>query len=108
MCWPNLRSYNTHKLEFRSKQCALIAYNTHHKGYKCLDISTGRVYTSHDVVFDKYVFPFFKLHPNAGACLHLEISPLPANLVLSSSGGSSVATNHMPKSTDASMQLCSS
>jgi hypothetical protein len=29
-----------------------------HKGYKCLDCSTGRIYVSHDVIFDKKVFPF--------------------------------------------------
>ena len=29
-----------------------------HKGYKCLDRSTGRIYISRDVVFDKTVFPY--------------------------------------------------
>ena len=29
-----------------------------HKGYKCLDRSTGRIYISRDVVFDETVFPF--------------------------------------------------
>jgi hypothetical protein len=28
-----------------------------HKGYKCLDKSSGRIYISRDVVFDEYVFP---------------------------------------------------
>jgi hypothetical protein len=45
-CWPNLRPYNSHKLSFRSKQCVFLGYSSHHKGYKCLDISTGRVYIS--------------------------------------------------------------
>jgi hypothetical protein len=81
VCWPNLRPYNTHKLAFRSKQCTFLGYNTHHKGYKCLDISTGRVYISCDVVFDETVFPFSTLHPNAGARLRLEISLLPPSLI---------------------------
>ena len=68
-CWPNLRPYNSRKLHFRSKQCAFLGYSNLHKGFKCLDISTGRVYISRDVVFDENVFPFSKLHPNAGARL---------------------------------------
>jgi hypothetical protein len=43
-CWPNLRPYNAHKLQFRSLRCAFLGYNNLHKGYKCLDIATGRVY----------------------------------------------------------------
>jgi hypothetical protein len=38
-----------------------------HKGYEYLEISTGRVYISRDVIFDEEIFPFAKLHPNAGA-----------------------------------------
>jgi histone deacetylase 1/2 len=45
-CWPNLRPYNYHKLAFRSKQCAFLGYSNLHKGFKCLDISSGRVYIS--------------------------------------------------------------
>jgi hypothetical protein len=47
-----------------------------HKGFKCLDISTGRLYISHDVVFDENVFPFSELHPDAGARLRSEIELL--------------------------------
>jgi hypothetical protein len=79
-CWPNLRPYNNHKLAFRSKQCTFLGYNVHHKGYKCLYVSTGRVYISRDVVFDESV-PFSKLHPNAGAQLRSEISLLPSSLI---------------------------
>jgi histone deacetylase 1/2 len=41
--WPNLRPYNTKKLEFRSKRCVFLGYNNLHKGFKCLDPSVGRV-----------------------------------------------------------------
>ena len=51
--WPNLRPYNDRKLMLRSKQCAFIGYSAQHKGVKCLDIPTGRVYISRDVVFDE-------------------------------------------------------
>lgn len=82
-CWPNLCPYNTHKLAFRSKQCAFLGYSSHHKVYKCLDISNGHVYISRDVVFDETVFPFAKLRPNAGAGLHAEISLLSPDLISS-------------------------
>ena len=86
--WPNLRPYNSRKLEFRSKQCVFIGYSPLHKGYKCLDPKAGRVYISRDVIFDEDVFPFAALHPNAGALLRKEIELLPDMLrnPLSSSG----------------------
>lgn len=54
---------------------------------KCLDVSTGWVYISRDVVFDENIFPFSLLHPNAGACLRSEISLLPPDLLPSDQGG---------------------
>jgi histone deacetylase 1/2 len=80
-CWPNLRPYNRHKLELRSKRCAFLSYSNLHKGYKCLDIQSGRVYISRDVIFDEEVFPFSTLHSNAGARLRAEIALLPSGLV---------------------------
>lgn len=56
--WPNLRPYNSRKLNFRTKQCVFIGYNSSHKGYKCFDRSTGRVYISRHVAFDETIFPF--------------------------------------------------
>jgi hypothetical protein len=77
-CWPNLRPYNKHKLDFWSKQCVFLGYSSQHNGFKCLDISEGRIYISRDVVFDETVYHFAKLHPNAGARLHKDISLLPS------------------------------
>jgi hypothetical protein len=42
-----------------------------------LDVDTGHVYVSHDVVFDEGVLPFSQLHPNAGPQLRAEILLLP-------------------------------
>jgi hypothetical protein len=80
-CWPNLQPYNTRKLAFRSTRCVFLGYSSLHKGFKCLEPSTGRVYISHDVVFDENVFPFSELHPNVGARLRQEILLLPHHLV---------------------------
>lgn len=71
----------TRELSFRSTRCAFLGYSAFHKGFKCLDTSTGRIYISKDVVFDENVFPFANLHPNAGALLRQEILLLPPNLL---------------------------
>ena len=94
-CWPNLRPYNNRKLMFRSKQCAFLGYSAQHKGVKCLDISTGRVYISRDVVFDETKFPFGDLHPNAGALLRKEILLLPPHLSGYDQGGITNCDDHM-------------
>ena len=57
-CFPYLRPYNTYKLQFRSKKCVFLGYSLNHQGYRCFDISTGRVYLSRHMVFDEYSFPF--------------------------------------------------
>jgi hypothetical protein len=57
-----------------------LGYSNLHKGYKCLDISTGRLYISRDIVFDEAVFPFATLHSNARARLREEINLLPLSL----------------------------
>ena len=51
-----------------------------HKGVKCLEVSTGRVYISRDVVIDESIFPFAQLNPNAGALLRQEILLLDSSL----------------------------
>ena len=76
-CWPNLRPYNKHKLEFRSKQCVFLGYSPLHKGYKCLHVSSNRVYISRDVVFDENVFPFSHTSSSTSAPLS---SSLPTEL----------------------------
>ena len=50
-------------------------YSNLHKGFKCLEPSTGRIYISRDV-FDEIVYPFAQLHPNAGALLRRELDLL--------------------------------
>lgn len=86
-CWRNLCPYNSHKLQFCSKQCVFLVYSNMHKGFKCLDISTGRIYISRDVVFDESIFPFASLHENAGARLRSEILLLPSSLLNAPSHG---------------------
>ena len=56
-CYPLMRPYNPHKLTFRSKKCVFLGYSPNHRGYRCLDLSTNRVYISRDVVFNEQDFP---------------------------------------------------
>ena len=57
-CWPNLRPYNSHKLQPRSIQCVFLSYSLLYKGYKCLHLSSNRIYISRDVIFFETHFPF--------------------------------------------------
>jgi hypothetical protein len=75
-----------------------------HKSFKCLEISSGRVYISRDVVFDETEFPFSKLHPNAGARLREEISLLPQDLLNPSE--SEQLPDHVANSLDDSDVFC--
>ena len=60
-CFPYLHPYNTHKLQYRSLECAFLGYSSHHKGYLCLDIHSSKVYISHHVIFNEDSFPFKNL-----------------------------------------------
>lgn len=57
LCFPWLKPYTTSKLQPRSVKCTFIGYSRNHKGYYCLDNSTGRIYISRHV-FHEDVFPF--------------------------------------------------
>jgi histone deacetylase 1/2 len=107
-CWPNLRPYNQHKLEFRSRQCVFIGYSPLHKGFKCLDVSSGRVFISRDVIFDESIFPFSELHSNAGARLRAEINLLPSDLVPLSIPGVEPVADRVFNSANATQQNGSS
>jgi hypothetical protein len=80
-CWLNLRPYNKHKLQFHSQQCVFLGFSNFHKGFKCLEPKSGRVYISRDVTFDESVLPFSQLQPNVGRRLCEEISLLSPNLL---------------------------
>jgi transposase InsO family protein len=56
-CYPLLRPYTSHKLNFRSKKCVLIGYSSTQKGYRCLDLQTNHVYISRHVIFYESQFP---------------------------------------------------
>jgi hypothetical protein len=55
LCYPLLRLFGLHKLEYRSKPCIFLGYN--YAGYKCLDPVTNKVYLSRHVIFNEDFFP---------------------------------------------------
>ncbi|KAL5537784.1 hypothetical protein UlMin_045380 [Ulmus minor] len=57
LCYPFIRPYNSHKLQFRSVKCLFVGYSPQHKGYMCLDYTSGRVYVTRHVIFDENNFP---------------------------------------------------
>lgn len=57
-CYPWLQPYTPHKLDTRSKRCVFLGYTLNHKGYQCLDTTTGRIYISRHVIFNEEFFPF--------------------------------------------------
>ncbi|OMO89784.1 Integrase, catalytic core [Corchorus capsularis] len=57
-CYPHLVPYNKTKLEFKTRQCVFLGYGVQHKGYKCLDPQSRRIYISRNVAFDENLFPF--------------------------------------------------
>ncbi|PRQ16309.1 putative RNA-directed DNA polymerase [Rosa chinensis] len=58
LCFPWLKPYAAHKLDFRSRKCVFLGYSLYQKGYRCLDPTNGRVYVSRHVIFDENTFPF--------------------------------------------------
>ncbi|KAD6118667.1 hypothetical protein E3N88_09938 [Mikania micrantha] len=57
-CYPHLRPYNKHKMDFRSTSCVFLGYSTAHHGYRCFDPVTDRIYICRHVRFNESFFPF--------------------------------------------------
>lgn len=60
-CYPHLRSYNAHKMDFRSAPCVFLGYSTSHHGYRCFDIKSDKLYVARHVRFNEQLFPFIPL-----------------------------------------------
>lgn len=56
-CFPLLKPYNNHKLDFHTQKCLMIGYSPIHKGYTCLS-PTEKTYIAKHVQFNKSEFLF--------------------------------------------------
>ncbi|KAG8500188.1 hypothetical protein CXB51_004156 [Gossypium anomalum] len=56
-CFPYLRPFLSHKLDFQSQPCTFLGYSSQHKGYHCLT-PDGKMVISRHMVFDEQRFPF--------------------------------------------------
>ncbi|PKU78648.1 Retrovirus-related Pol polyprotein from transposon TNT 1-94 [Dendrobium catenatum] len=57
-CFPWLRPYTANKLLPRSQECTFIGYSPVHKGYKCLNSYSNKIFISRHVTFNETCFPF--------------------------------------------------
>ena len=104
-CYPLVRPYRQHKLDFCSDLCLFLGYSEQHKDYKCLS-PTGKTYISKNVIFDESLFPYtqyFTKEP--GSATTTSLLPYSPTLIpqiplitptLSQNLNSSLATNTHP------------
>lgn len=57
LCYPCLRPFGRHKLEFKSCKAIFLGYSMPHKGYLCYDLHFSKVIISRHVIFDESKFP---------------------------------------------------
>jgi histone deacetylase 1/2 len=58
LCFSFLCPYHAHKLDFRSSPFMFLGYSSSHLGYRCLDLTSHRIYVSRHVRFYENIFPF--------------------------------------------------
>ena len=80
-CFPYLGPYVSDKLSSRSIECVFLGYSHQHKGYRCLDPKTGRLYVSRHVIFNETCFPYKNMQVQASGPLEFALLPSLTSLV---------------------------
>lgn len=74
-CFPYLKSQGLNKFSRKTISCVFLGYSPLHKGYRCLDPHTHKVYISRHVVFNESIFPFIvKEQPSSESLQNLSIT----------------------------------
>jgi hypothetical protein len=102
-CWPHLRPYNSHKLQFCSTKYVFWAIVPFTKDTNVLILPLEEF---SGVIFDE-VFPFSYLHPNVGPKLGAEIA-LHTTLFPTVNLGCQQNDGHMVNFPNDTNQICSS
>ncbi|KAM2169392.1 hypothetical protein ACFX1Q_038704 [Malus domestica] len=110
-CFPWLKPYSSSKLDPKGRACVFLGYSLNHKGYKCLDPATHRVYISRHVLFNESSFPFHHFSPITPSASSLPpgpTSPIPSTLTFTFPiSSSSSPTTTLPRSPSTSPSIFS-
>ena len=55
-CYPYIRAYTKHKLEYKTIECIFLGYSIVSKGYLCLDLHSNHLYACMHVLFNESKF----------------------------------------------------
>jgi histone deacetylase 1/2 len=61
LCYPLIPSTSRNKLQARTTPCVFLGYPSNHRGYKCYELSSRKIFISRHATFDENTFPFSNL-----------------------------------------------
>lgn len=93
LCFLWLKPYMSSKLEGRSKKCLFLGYSSNTKGYRCLDLSSGRVFICQHVLFRESNLPFSAKQSASSSPSFPILGQDPSNLFSTSAKDSSEGSN---------------
>jgi len=62
LCYPLIPSTYRNKLQHRSTPCVFLGYPPNHRGYKCYELPSRKIFISRHVIFQENTFPFSTLN----------------------------------------------
>lgn len=65
--FPCIRDFAANKFEPRSLPCIFLGYSSSHKGFRCFDPASFRIYITRHVKFDENYFPFLSTLNRSGS-----------------------------------------